>query len=292
MEPGIIECVPNLSEGRDPRAIAIFAERVRERPGVELLDYSGDADHNRSVFTFIGSPNAVIEAALSLAREAVDRIDLNRHTGVHPRIGAVDVVPFVPVAGTRMEDCARVATEFAHQLWAQLRVPSFLYEQAAVRPEYRNLEEVRRCARGGAPPDIGEARHPTAGACAVGARDFLIAWNIWLDTPAIEIAKRIARAVRFSSGGFPGVKALGLPLRSRGIVQVSINSTDFRSTPLHMVFEAASAVAAQAGVRVRGSELIGMIPQSALDLSAGHDLRWLNLAPARIIRQQQPTMSN
>ncbi len=152
-----------------------------------------------------------------------------------------------------------------------------------MRPERRGLEQVRRLARDGARPDIGEGRHPTAGSCAVGARDFLIAWNIWLESADLELAKRIARAVRFSSGGFPGVKALGLPLATTGTVQVSINTTDFRTTPLHVVFDAVSVLAAEAGVRVAGSELIGMIPRVALELSAGHDLRWLDWSPVRVL---------
>jgi glutamate formiminotransferase len=284
--PNIIECVPNFSEGRDERITASLAASIVGTPGVRLLDRSADADHNRSVFTLTGAPDAVVDAALAAAEVAVELIDLNRHTGVHPRIGAVDVVPFVPLFGAGMQECAGLARIFGEKLWDRLRVPVFLYERAAVRPEYRNLEQVRRLARGGAPPDIGAGRHPTAGACAVGARDFLIAWNIWLDTSDLGLAKRIAQAVRFSSGGLPGVKALGLPLETMGIVQVSINTTDFRATPLHVVFEAVRAMAERAGVRVRGSELIGMIPKAVLDLSATYDLHWLNLSPARVLGEE------
>jgi glutamate formiminotransferase len=279
----LIECVPNFSEGRDERVITSLADSILATPGVRLLDYCADADHHRSVFTFAGEADAVAAAALAAARVAVGRIDLNRHSGVHPRIGAMDVVPFVPVSGEGMEDCVELARNFGEKLWEELRVPVFLYEQAAIRPEYRNLEQLRRRAHEGGHPDIGEGRHLTAGACAVGARDFLIAWNIWLETADLDLARRIARAVRFSSGGFPGVKALGLPLVSVGIVQVSINTTDFRATPLHVVFDAVRAMAELVEVRVRGSELIGMIPQAALDLSAGHDLRWINLSPARVL---------
>jgi glutamate formiminotransferase len=281
--PGSVECVPNFSEGRDQRILLEIAAGILQTPRVALLDHSADADHNRSVFTFIGSPDAVLQAALAAAGTAVEHIDLNRHSGVHPRIGALDVAPFVPLTGTEMRDCVALARAFGERLWEQLRVPVFLYEEAALHPERRNLEQIRRLASEGATPDIGDARHPTAGACAVGARQFLIAWNIWLETADLNLARQMARAVRFSSGGFPGVKALGLPLESMGIVQVSINTTDFRATPLHRVFEAVRALATQAGVRVRGSELIGMIPQSALDLSAGHDLHWLNLHANRVL---------
>jgi len=281
--PGSIECVPNFSEGRDANVLACIAESIRRTSGVTLLDHSGDADHNRSVFTFMGSPDAVAAAALTAVRVAVDRIDLKRHSGVHPRIGAADVVPFVPLTEGGLARCVAIARLFGEIVWEQLQVPVFLYEEASLRPEFRNLEQLRRLAAAGAVPDIGDGRHATAGACAVGARDFLIAWNIWLETADIGLAKTIARAVRFSSGGFPGVKALGLPLDSLGMVQVSINTTNFRATPLHVVFEAVREMAGQAGVRVRGSELIGMIPRAALESSSGHDLQWLNLAPGRVL---------
>jgi glutamate formiminotransferase len=282
--PSAIECVPNFSEGRDPVVIAKLAARIRETPGVSLLDYSADSDHNRSVFTFTGEPAAVVRAAMAASVTAVEQIDLNRHTGVHPRIGAIDVVPFVPLSGRDPGiECMPLARDFGRQLWDQLRVPVFFYEHAAQRPEFRNLEQLRRLAREGACPDIGVGRHPTAGACAVSAREFLIAWNIWLESTNLDLAKQIARAIRFSSGGFAGVKALGLPLASLGLVQVSINSTNFRLTPLHIVFEAVDALAAQAGIQVRGSELIGMIPRMALRLSDGHDLHWLNLHPGRVL---------
>ncbi len=278
--PTVIECVPNFSEGRDPLVLTALAESIRQTPGVKLLDRSADPDHHRSVFTFIGCPDAVIEGALASARAAVERIDLRLHTGVHPRIGAIDVVPFVPVAGATMQDCVRLARQYAEQLWQTLRIPAFLYEQAAVVLERRPLQQVRRLAMAGAQPDVGEGRHLTAGACAVGARDFLIAWNIWLETADLAVARQIARAIRYSSGGFPGVKALGLPLASQGLVQVSINSTDVRATPLHVVFERVVALARQAGVKVRGSELIGLIPRPAV---SDHDLGWMNLSPQRVL---------
>ncbi len=275
----LVECVPNFSEGRDPVVLANLASIIRQTPEVRLLDHSADPDHHRSVFTFTGTPEAVSAAALASAGIAVERIDLNRHTGVHPRIGAVDVIPFVPLAGVDMRGCIELARDFAERLWTDRRLPVFLYEQAAFSPDRRRLEQVRRLASAGARPDIGDARHPSAGACAVGARELLIAWNVWLETADLAPAKRIARSIRFSSGGFPGVKALGLPLPSLGIVQVSINSTDFRSTPLALVFERIESMAREAGVKVRGAELIGMIPHAAVS----QGLPWLNLTPARIL---------
>jgi glutamate formiminotransferase len=279
----LIECVPNFSEGRDPLVVAAVAAAIRQTAGVQMLDHSADADHNRSVFTFVGTPESVHAAALAAAGVAVESIDLERHHGVHPRIGAVDVAPFVPLAGVAMAECVTLARGFGETLWNRLRVPVFLYEQAAADPDRRGLEQVRRLAAAGAAPDIGEGRHPTAGACAVGAREFLIAWNIWLESEDLALAKQLARAVRFSSGGFPGVKALGLPLSSMRMVQVSINTTDFRATPLHVVFDRVELLARHAGVQVRGSELIGMIPSAAAELSAGHDLRWLNWTGGRVI---------
>ena len=274
-----MECVPNFSEGRDPVVVSSLAERIRETSGVRLLDHSADADHHRSVFTFSGKPEQVVEAALAAAGVAVERIDLNRHSGVHPRMGAVDVVPFVPLSGITMAECVEWSRNFAERLWERWRVPVFLYEQAAVKADRQRLEEVRRLGAAGAKPDIGEGRHRTAGACAVGAREFLIAWNIWLETDDLELAKRIARAVRFSSGGLPGVKALGLRLESLGMVQVSINTTDFKATPLEVVYRRVESLAREAGVTVRGSELIGMIPREAVNW----DLGWLNLTAGRVL---------
>lgn len=272
----IVECVPNFSEGRDPIVVSEIAHAIRVTEGVSLFDYSADADHHRSVYTFAGAAGAVLRAMQAAAIVGVKRIDLRGHTGVHPRIGAIDVVPFVPISAATLDDCTAMARDFGEWLWDSLRVPVFFYEPG------RRLEEVRRMAREGAAPDVGDGRHPTAGACAVGARQFLIAWNIWLETRDLEVAKRIARTIRSSSGGMPGVKALGLPLESHGIVQVSINSTDFRATPLQEIFDAVARMSAEAGVQVRGSELIGMIPPAALE--GAHDVAWLNLTTDRILR--------
>jgi glutamate formiminotransferase/glutamate formiminotransferase/formiminotetrahydrofolate cyclodeaminase len=242
-------------------------QAVASTPCVKLLDSTMDRDHNRSVLTFVGTPDAVVEAALAAAAVAVERIDLREHVGVHPRIGALDVLPFVPVSGVRLEDCAGMALAAAERLWESLRVPAYLYEAAARRSELRNLADVRKTRLA---PDVGgPAFHPSAGAVAVGARGFLVAFNVNLGTSDIEAARCIARAVRASSGGLPCVKALGLALASRGISQVSMNLTDFETTPIHVAFEAVRREAAAAGVRVLETEFIGLVPRRAFEASAG-----------------------
>jgi glutamate formiminotransferase/glutamate formiminotransferase/formiminotetrahydrofolate cyclodeaminase len=273
-----IECVPNFSSGRDELVIAAIRDAIGAHS--RILDSTSDRDHNRSVITFIGSPDEVERAALSAAAVAVEQIDLRLHSGVHPRIGSLDVLPFVPLAGATLADCASLARRVASLLWNQLALPSFFYEAAAGG---RGLEDVRRAAAVGAAPDSGVGRHPSAGAVAIGARRLLVAWNIILDSTDLGLAKRIAREIRFSSGGFPGVKALGLPLEERGCVQVSINSTDFEATGLQTVFDAVEAMAARSGVKVEGSELIGMIPRAAFE---GAAVRWLNFEPRLIIPER------
>jgi glutamate formiminotransferase len=277
-----VECVPNFSEGRDRATISALARAVSNTPGAVLKDQTSDPDHNRTVLTFLGPPAAVAEAAFAAVRAAALHIDLTRQNGVHPRIGSADVVPFVPLEGVTLEDCATLARETGLRIWEQLGIPVYLYEAAALRPECRRLENVRRLASV-LPPDFGSHPHPTAGACVVGARRFLIAWNINLRTRDLAAARAIARAIRESGGGLPGVKALGLRLESRGQVQVSINLVDFERTPLHIVFDAVAAGCRQHGVEIAGSELIGMIPPAALAASAGHDLHWENLTPERIL---------
>jgi glutamate formiminotransferase/glutamate formiminotransferase/formiminotetrahydrofolate cyclodeaminase len=276
----IVECVPNFSEGRDPAVVASLTRAVRETRGVLLLDTTSDPDHNRSVLTFAGSPEAVANAAFRSVHAAVNKIDLSRHAGVHPRIGAADVVPFVPVEGVSLGHCAEMAQELGRRIWDDLRVPVYLYEAAA---QGRPLEEVRRLAPLGLAPDIGIGRHPTAGACVVGARRFLIAWNINLRTSDLAAAREIARAIRQSSGGLRAVKALGLPLASRHQVQVSINLVDFEVTPLHVVFDTVAELCNSKGIEIAGSELIGMIPAAALAASEGRDLHWENLRPELIL---------
>ena len=279
-----MECVPNFSEGRDVRIVDGIVRAIGGAGGV-LLDRTADEDHNRCVITFAGSPETIAEAAFAGVAEAVATIDLTRHKGVHPRIGAADVVPFVPVSGVTLEDCARIAQHVGERIWRELRVPVFLYEAAARSADRVRLESVRSGAAR-MQPDFGDTSHSTAGITIVGARKFLIAWNINLETGRLDVARHIARKIRFSSGGLPCVKALGLPLASRKQVQVSMNLTDFEQTPLHVVFEAVAAQAREQGIGIAGSELIGLIPAKALQLSAGYDLRWENFRPDMILENR------
>ncbi len=273
----LIECVPNFSEGRDLSVIEQIRTAIAAH--TRVLHSTSDRDHNRSVITFAGSRQAVETAAIAAAGAAVETIDLRIHKGIHPRIGAMDVLPFVPVSGATLQDCAAIAQRVAVELWQRFRLPSFFYEAAAAG---RGLEDVRRAASAGAAPDIGEGRHPTAGVSAIGARNFLVAWNILLKSTDIPLARKIARTIRHSSGGFPGVKALGLQLEERGCVQVSINSTDFRATPLPVIFEAVACQCRESGVAVIGTELIGLIPEEAV---VGTDLPWLNFDRGMILEE-------
>jgi glutamate formiminotransferase/glutamate formiminotransferase/formiminotetrahydrofolate cyclodeaminase len=270
-EEKLVECVPNFSEGRDRSTIDALCDAAAAVRGVILLDSSMDADHNRAVLTFVGPPRSVVEASVQLAAVAVERIDLRTHSGIHPYIGALDVLPFVPLAEITLEQCAALAQQAAQLIWDRFAVPAYLYEAAARRSVLRNLAAVRKAAAT-APPlpfDIGgPAPHPTAGAIAAGARPFLIAFNVNLDTSDLSVARAIARAVRASSGGLPGVKALGLDLASRGIVQVSMNLVDFTQTPIHSAYEAVCAHASALGARVRETEFIGLVPRAAYEASA------------------------
>jgi glutamate formiminotransferase len=270
---------------------------IRSVPGVVLLGREMDADHNRSVITFAGPPQAVAEAALCGVERAVALIDLNRHTGVHPRIGAADVVPFVPVEGVVLEDCARLAHWAGAEIWRRFGVPVYFYAAAALRPERVNLENVRRGRFEGLRdeirvnpdrlPDVGEARlHPTAGATAVGARKFLIAYNINLSTPDVQIARRIARKIRTSSGGLPSVKAMGVFLASRGLAQVSMNLTDFEQTPVRVVFDAVRAEAAREGVEIASSEIVGLVPRKAIAPADVSYLKIENFHPELILENR------
>lgn len=281
-----VECVPNFSEGRDRGVIAAMERAVNDVPGALLLDSTSDIDHNRTVLTLAGEPEPVAEAALASVAQAVARIDLTKHQGVHPRLGAADVVPFVPVEYATLDDCIGLARRTGEQIWNELHVPVYFYEAAARRPECVRLENVRKLARAGLHPDIGDAPHPTAGCCVVGARQFLIAWNIILETDDLSAARAMAVEIRESGGGLPAVKALGLALPSRGKVQISINLIDYRRTPLHVVFDDVAARCRERSIRVEGSELIGMIPEAALCATAGHDLRWLNMRPELVLEKR------
>jgi glutamate formiminotransferase len=268
----LIECVPNVSEGRRDDVIVALAATI-DSPGVHLLDRSSDPSHNRTVYTFAGEPEPLQEAVLRLFTAAVASIDLRRHEGVHPRIGAVDVVPFVPLQGTAMEDCVALSKRTAALIADRLNVPMFLYEEAAPTEERRNLAEIRRGGLNGIAhrmqqaawrPDFGPSTpHPTAGATAIGARPVLIAYNVNLASNRLGVAKRIASVIRASGGGFSCVKAMGVHLE-QGIVQVSMNLTNYRETSMMTVFDAIAREAAVDGVRVLESEIVGLVPADAL----------------------------
>jgi glutamate formiminotransferase / 5-formyltetrahydrofolate cyclo-ligase len=278
----IIECIPNISEGRRTDLIDACASAIRQT-GAKLLDVKADATHHRTVYTFAGSPAAVRAGVLALFAQVIPNVDLRQHAGEHPRLGAVDVVPFVPIEGATMADCVALARDVGAELAAAYNLPVFLYEEAASSPLRRNLEDIRRGEFEGLGaklqqpdwrPDFGPAQpHPSAGASIIGARMPLIAYNINLATDRIEVAKKIAAAVRHSSGGLRYVKAMGVDLKDRGIVQVSMNLTNFEKTPVFRVFELVKREAARYGVSVLESELVGLIPAAALTASAAWYLR-------------------
>ena len=286
---GWIESVPNFSEGRDQRVIERIRQALVAPQGVVLLDKTSDADHNRSVFTLAGPPDAVGAALLGAARVAVDLIDLRKHEGVHPRIGALDVAPLIPLGGGRKDACIALARHLAGELWSQLKLPVYFYGDAALTEARRRLENVRRgqfeglrkALPGDASrlPDVGgPGLHPSAGATAVGVRKLLIAFNMNLETNDVAVAKEIARDIRESSGGLPFVKALGLALPSRKRTQVSMNLTDFEQTPLHTVFEAVERQAKRLGTSVTSCEIIGLLPRKAMGEAAA---RFLRIDPAQ-----------
>jgi len=270
----IIECIPNISEGRRADVVAGIVGAVRRVPGARLLDYSSDASHNRSVITMAGDAAALKAAVLALFEAATGTIDLRAHTGEHPRMGAVDVVPFVPIEGVTMEDCVALAKDTARTVAERFGIPVYLYEEASSNPLRKNLEDIRRgefeglaakMATDGWAPDFGPtAPHASAGASVIGARMPLIAYNINLNTNRLEVAKKIAAAVRFSSGGFRFVKAMGVTLADRGIVQVSMNLTNYEKTPILRVFDAVKREAERHGVNVLESEIVGLVPSAAL----------------------------
>ncbi len=293
----LIECVPNFSEGRDLAKVDAIVETIRSVPDIVVLDREADADHNRSVITFAGPPAAVADAAFRAVEKAVALIDLTKHQGAHPRIGAADVVPFIPIEGVTLEECVKLAERVGHEIATRLKVPVYFYEAAAKRPERVNLENIRRGQfeallkeMGSVPeraPDCGEAVcHPTAGATVVGARKFLIAYNVNLSTSDLSVAKKIAKSIRFSSGGFRYVKSMGVMLTSRNLAQVSINLTDFEQTPVHLVFETVRREAERYGAAVVGSEIVGLIPKKALEMSAEYFLRCENFKPELVLENR------
>jgi glutamate formiminotransferase len=294
----LIECVPNFSEGRDLAKIDAIAAAMRGVPGVWLLDRHSDADHNRTVITLAGEPDAVAEAAIRGVGRAAQLIDLTHHSGAHPRLGATDVVPFVPLQGCTIHDCVEIAHRVGQEIWKQHRIPVYFYEAAALRPEHARLEKIRS---GGfealletdfsrnpeRAPDVGDPKlHPAAGAVAVGARNFLIAFNINLETTDFSVAQRIARAVRASSGGLPDLKAMGVALPSRGLTQVSMNLTDFEKTPLDLVFRTVQREAEHEGCKIAGSEIVGLAPRRAIEMIGDFDLQLENLAADKMLEDR------
>lgn len=278
----IIECVPNFSEGRRKEVVDAIADSIGTAPGVRLLDCEMDGNHNRCVITFVGGRASVEEGAMAGARKAVELIDMNRHRGEHPRIGALDVLPFVPVAGVTLDDCAEIARRVAKRIAEELGVPVYLYEAAATRPDRRALPDLRRGEYEGLKteietnpdrrPDFGPPKmHPTAGATVVGARPILIAYNVNLATRDIRVARRIAKAVRESDGGLPAVRAKGFDLADKGLVQVSMNLVDYRKTSPLRVYEEIQRLAAAEGVAIAESEVVGLVPlEPLLEGAAAH----------------------
>jgi glutamate formiminotransferase/formiminotetrahydrofolate cyclodeaminase len=293
----LIECVPNFSEGRDPAKVDAIIAAMSSVPGVYVLDREMDADHNRSVVTLAGEPDAVAEAALLGTGKAMELIDLTKHTGAHPRVGATDVVPFIPIEGVTIEDCVALARRVGNEIWKRHRIPVFFYEAAATRPDRTNLENIRRGQFEGLreemkknherQPDVGEPKvHPTAGVTVVGARKFLIAYNVNLNTSDVSIANKIAKAIRYSSGGLRYVKSMGVELKARNLAQVSINLTDFEQTPMHRVYEMVKREAARYGVMPVGSEIVGLIPKKAIEMASDFFLQLENFSPAQVFENK------
>jgi len=293
----LIECVPNFSEGRDPAKVDAIVAVMSSVPEVYVLDREMDADHHRCVITLAGDPDAVAEAAILGTGKAMELIDLTKHSGAHPRVGATDVLPFIPIEGLTLEDCVALARRVGNEIWKRYRIPVFFYEAAATRPDRVNLENVRRGQFEGLreemkhnldrQPDVGEPKlHPTAGVTVVGARKFLIAYNVNLNTSDVSIANKIAKAIRFSSGGFRYVKSMGVELKARNLAQVSINLTDFEQTPMHRVYEAVKREAERYGVMPVGSEIVGLVPKKAIELTADFFLQLENFSPAQVFENK------
>ena len=279
----LVECVANFSEGRNLKVLDAIVSAIRSVEAVHVLDLQMDVDHHRSVVTFVGSKECIGEAALRAIGKAAELINLNHHSGKHPRIGAADVVPFIPLSHVTLEDCVSIAHTVGEQAWLRFRVPVYFYEAAAKYADRIRLENIRRGQFEGLRqdvesgsdrlPDFGTAQlHPTAGATAVGARNLLIAYNINLNTPDVRIARAIARTIRESNGGLPHVKALGIELTARNQAQVSMNLTAFEKTPMHQVFELVRLEARKHDVEIAGSQLIGLVPRKALEAAAAHYL--------------------
>jgi len=307
----MIECVPNFSEGRDPAVIELLIDAISSVPGIGILDRTSDPDHNRTVITFAGEADAVVEASVRAAAQALRSIDLNRHRGVHPRLGALDVLPFVPLGDSRLEQCVELAHRAGQRISSELGIPVYFYEAAALRPERTRLENARRAgfevvrleavrlepvreSSSGDPiyqPDLGgPALHPTAGAAVVGARKLLVAFNINLQSNDLAAAQDIARRIRASNAGFAGVKALGLRLESRGLVQVSMNITSFELAPLPVVYTEVARLARGKGIELAESELVGLIPRDALKGTSPDALGLRSFDPQRVLENRLETV--
>lgn len=293
----LVECVPNFSEGRDAAKVDQIVAAIESQPGIRVLDRQMNADHNRAVVTFVGAPEATAEAAFLGVKRASELIDLRQHRGQHPRMGAADVVPFVPIMGVSMVDCVELARQVGQRIGDELGIPVFLYEEAATRPERRNLADVRAGEFEGLlslvgtdesrKPDYGPERlHPTAGAVAVGARRPLVAFNVNLNTNDLRVARAIARAVRHSSGGLRYVKALGLDLKETGQVQVSMNLINTEGTPIHRVFALVKSEAERYGVAVGESEIVGLVPVDALLDAAEHYLQLNSFSRRQVLEKR------
>jgi glutamate formiminotransferase/formiminotetrahydrofolate cyclodeaminase len=296
----IVECVPNFSEGRNPATIQALIDALASVPGVRLLDHTSDYDHHRSVMTVVGAPEDMIEAVFRAICIATDLIDLRLHAGVHPRVGAADVVPFVPIKGLSMQECVQAAKRLGHRVGGELEIPVFLYERAASHPDHASLESVRRGGLEGLAfrmasdpdwtPDFGPSRpHETAGAIVIGARPPLIAFNVNLATTDLGLARSIAKSIRQSNGGLRHLKAIGVELTSRRLVQVAMNLMDYEVTPLHVAFKAVETQAAQQGVAIAGTEIVGLVPQAAITEPARQALRLDRLDPAQILETRIET---
>jgi glutamate formiminotransferase len=279
----LVECVPNFSEGQRNEVVEAIVGEARRVPGVKVLDYSSDTSHNRTVLTFVGDPEAARKAAFACCAKAAELIDMEKHKGGHPRIGATDVIPFIPISDVTMEECVALAHSLGRDIAGKLSIPVYFYEAAAKNPSRKALPDIRKGEYEGlkeaiktperAPDEGPRATHPTAGATVVGARPFLVAFNINLNTPDVALAKKIAQTIRAARGGYVNCRAIGLSLEDRNITQVSINMTDFTATPLHRVFETVKSEAARYGVNVVGSEIIGLTPMQALLDAADFYLR-------------------
>lgn len=289
----LIECVPNFSEGRNAEVVESIADAIRKGGKVLFLGSEMDADHNRSVLTFVGQPEDVADAAFRACEMALKLIDMNRHRGEHPRIGATDVIPLIPVSGVGMNECIEVSVRLAERISRELAIPTYLYERSARRPERRNLSEIRKGEYEGLRgtigteerrPDFGEpVMHPTAGATVVGARPMLVAYNVYLNTKDVSVAKRIAGKIRERDGGMPGVKALGFYIEKRMMSQVSMNLTDLEKTAPLAAFDMVRTLAEQEGVTVAGSEIVGMVPVSSISEAAEQRLKLMDFDRGQIM---------